>query len=134
MNEENAAMKRVAMMLALLLLIASPTVLPACAGTSKFDEMSGAEIFENLCATCHGPEGRAMTGVANSYVGKREFWTEEKLLQFVDNPQAYRRNMPHLMAGQKRRMPPLSRSVSPEARRRLVAHVLGQMEVLEGNR
>ncbi len=72
-----------------------------------------------------------MTGVANSYAGKRDFWTEEKLLAFVDNPQGYRSKMPHLMTSSKLVMPPLSRTVPPEARMRLVEHVLLKMEALD---
>ena len=124
-------MKRLSATLVLLALIVSPTLLPGCNGKSVYESMSGEDIYRRLCETCHGPEGRAMTGVANSYAGKRKLWTEEKLLAFVDNPQGYRSKMPHLVTSSKLVMPPLSRSVPPEARKRLVEHVLQMMEALE---
>ena len=124
-------MNRLSATLVLLALIVSPTLLPGCNGKSVYESMSGEDIYRRLCATCHGPEGRAMTGVANSYAGKRKLWTKEKLLAFVDDPKGYRSKMPHLMTSSKLVMPALSRSVPPEARKRLVEHVLLMMEALE---
>jgi mono/diheme cytochrome c family protein len=127
-------MRRLPAALALAALALSPTFFAAsCSSGSQYAEMSGAEIYRRLCAQCHGPEGRAMTGLANSYVGKRDLWTEETLLRWLDDPRGYKPNVPHLKSS-KRYMPPLSRSVPEEARKRLVAHVLGQMEALETQR
>lgn len=125
-------MKRLLALLSTVALLASPTLFTGCSRGSIYDEMSGAEIYMRLCKQCHGPEGRAPTGVGNTYVNKRDLWTAETLLLYLDNPGGYKRKVPHLKSS-KKYMPPLSRSVSPEARQRLVEHVLSQMESLSSS-
>lgn len=114
----------VALMLALL-----PA---ACDGPSTYEELSGEQIYSRLCLQCHGEHGRALHGRGGSYLGKRKYWTRETLLEYLQDPQAYKRKAPHLSAS--RYMPPLNRHVPPEARVRLADHVLGLMDALEPDR
>ena len=122
-------MKRLPAALALAALILSPTFFVAsCNSGSIYDEMSGAEVYKRLCSLCHGQEGRALTGTGASYLGKRQYWSEQTLLEYIDNPAAYKQKAPHLPG---KYMPAISRTVSAEARQKLVAHVLELMDALE---
>ena len=94
--------------------------------TERYNSMTGEEMYARLCAHCHGPDGGGKTGA--TYRGKREFWNEAELLEYLKHPAAYQRKNPRL---QGRFMPPLDSSMPLEARKRLVAHVLGMMDNLK---
>lgn len=100
-----------------------------CDNASAYEQLSGAQIYERLCTQCHGPEGRALHGRGGSYLGKRKYWTRATLLEYLEDPQAYKRKAPHLSSAKY--MPPLTPYVQGEARARLVDHVLGLMDALE---
>ena len=100
------------------------------AGFADYSTMTGAEVYQRLCASCHGSRGTAPTGAGNSYVRKRDYWTEESLLAYIANPRAVKAKMPHLRAS-KRVMNPIPRTVPTAARERLVAHVLQLMDALK---
>ena len=94
--------------------------------TDAYKKMDGAQLYARLCVQCHGPDGGGRTGA--SYRGKRQHWDETKLLEYLRNPAAYQRKVTHL---QGKYMPPLAGNMPMEARKRLVAHVLGIMDGLE---
>ena len=104
----------------------------ACDRPSTYEALPGEQIYSRLCLHCHGEQGRALHGRGGSYLGKRRYWTRETLLEYLDDPQAYKRKAPHLSAS--RYMPPLNRHVGPDARVRLADHVLGLMDALEPDR
>lgn len=103
-----------------------------CDSASAYEQLSGEQIYARLCTQCHGTEGRALHGRGGSYLGKRKYWTRATLLEYLEDPQAYKRKAPHLSAAKY--MPPLNRYVPPAARERLVDHVLGLMDALETGR
>lgn len=105
-------------------------VLAGCDRSAAYADRSGEEIYARLCTQCHGDEGRALHGRGGTYLGKRKYWTRETLLEYLDDPQAYKRKAPHLTTS--RYMPPISGAVPAEARVRLVDHVLGLMDALDG--
>ena len=93
-----------------------------------YQDMDGAAIYDRLCSQCHGPDGRAVGGAGASYRGKRRFWTEESLLEYVADPAAFQRKDSRLK-GQY--MPPIDATMPAEARLRLVRYVLSVMDELE---
>lgn len=104
-------------------------VLKFSGGTGlRYDEMDGAAIYDRLCSQCHGPDGRAVGRAGASYRGKREFWDEATLLEYLRNPAAYQRTNSRLKG---RYMPPIDGTMPQDARLRLVRHVLGVMDGLE---
>lgn len=115
-----------------LLALAVVSLAGGCGG-SVYDTMSGEEVYRRLCAQCHGPRGRAMGGVGNSFVEKRQYWTEETLAAYLADPKAYRKQVPHL-AGSTKIMPALNPNIPTATRDRLVEHVLGLMDDLAGPR
>ena len=96
----------------------------------RYQDMDGAAIYNRLCTQCHGPDGRALGKAGASYRGKRQYWTEESLLEYVADPAAFQRRDPRLR-GQY--MPPIDGTMPAEARLRLVRHVLSLMDELEGS-
>ncbi|MDG1491225.1 MAG: c-type cytochrome [Planctomycetota bacterium] len=103
-----------------------------CDGASAYADRSGEEIYTRLCAHCHGDSGRALQGRGGTYLGKRKYWTRESLLEYLDDPQAYKRKAPHL--SKSKYMPPINRNVPEAARLRVADHVLGLMDTLEAAR
>lgn len=101
----------------------------SCDGASAYADRSGEEIYTRLCSHCHGDEGRALHGRGGTYLGKRKHWTRETLLEYLDDPQAYKRKAPHLTASKY--MPPISRHVPEDARLRVADHVLALMDALD---
>lgn len=99
-------------------------------GAAAYDTMSGPQIYAKLCQQCHGERGTAPRGLANSYARKRQYWDEDSLLAYIESPPRVKAKMPHL-AGSNRVMPAISKSIPIEARKRLVAHVIGLMDALE---
>ena len=89
--------------------------------------MSGEDIFKVSCAQCHGPRGEG-TGSAPTYRAKRRYWDEEKLLEYIRNPSAYKKKAPHLG---NRHMNAVDGTMPDDARRRLVGHVLELMDSYE---
>jgi len=114
------------------LVLALALLLGSCDGPSTYQDLSGERIYHRLCTQCHGEQGRALHGRGGTYLGKRKYWTQETLLEYLEDPQAYKRKAPHLSAS--RYMPPLNPHVPAEARVRLVDHVLGLMDALEAGR
>ena len=122
-------MKSLPAALVLAALVSSPSFFAAgCSGSSLYDEMTGEQVYARLCAFCHGEDGRALKGTGESYLGKRKYWTEESLLEYIRNPAAYKKKAPHLKGTY---MPPINGTISEEARQRLVGHVLELMDALE---
>lgn len=104
--------------------------LAGCDRSAAYADRSGEEIYARLCTQCHGDEGRALHGRGGTYLGKRKYWTRETLLEYLEDPQAYKRKAPHLTTS--RYMPPISGAVPADARVRLADHVLGLMDALDG--
>ncbi|MEL6428451.1 MAG: c-type cytochrome [Planctomycetota bacterium] len=115
---------------ALLTTLAGGAFLASCNQRGNYEGVDGETLYKRACLSCHGKDGRAMAGGAPSYRGIRKDWDEEKLLGYIDNPQRYKRaNRPPRLG--KRYMPPVDRRMPEDARRRLIAHVLGLMDALE---
>ncbi|MEC8494234.1 MAG: cytochrome c [Planctomycetota bacterium] len=96
----------------------------------RYEEMDGAAIYDRLCSQCHGPDGRAVGRAGASYRDKRQYWTEESLLDYLADPAAFQRNDSRLRG---RYMPPIDGTMPRDARLRLARHVLGVMDGLEGS-
>ncbi len=97
--------------------------------SADYKAMSGAQLYSRLCAHCHGSSGMASNGTGATYRGKREFWDEASMLAYLRDPKGFKKNNPRL--NQNKHMPPISSQVPMEARKRLVAHVLGMMDNLK---
>lgn len=97
-----------------------------CGLGRDYTGMSGEEIFKVSCAQCHGLRGQG--GSAPTYRAKRQYWDEEKLLEYIHNPAAYKKKAPHLTG---RHMNPVDGTMPEDARRRLVEHVLELMDSYE---
>lgn len=98
-------------------------------GGLRYEEMDGAAIYARLCSQCHGPDGRAVGRAGASYRDKRQYWTEASLLEYLADPAAFQRKDARLRG---RYMPPIDGTMPADARSRLVRHVLGVMDGLEG--
>lgn len=106
-------------------LAALALVLPACSPDGPRDEQSGPELYRVHCAQCHGSAGKGSPlGLGPGLAGAGEHWDAASLLVYLDDPAAYAARDERLGA---RPMPALAPAVPPEARRRLVEHVLRLM-------
>lgn len=101
-----------------------------CNRASAYDGKTGEEIYSRVCETCHGRDGKAVGRDGGSYRAKRKHWSEETLLEYIDNPEVYKRQGKgsHL---QGRYMVPVDKYMPDDARRRVVKHVLKLMDALE---
>lgn len=96
----------------------------------RYQEMDGAAIYDRLCSQCHGSDGRAVGRAGASYRGKRRYWNEKSLLEYLADPAAFQRKDSRLK-GQY--MPPIDGTMPVAARLRLARYVLGVMDGLEGS-
>lgn len=99
-------------------------------GGLRYEEMDGAAIYRRLCSQCHGPDGRAVGRAGASYRDKRQYWDEASLLEYLADPAAFQRKDSRLRG---RYMPPIDGTMPADARLRLVRHVLGIMDGLDGS-
>lgn len=102
----------------------------ACADPAeKFAAMDGEALFKHSCASCHGSDGRAPGGAAPNFRGKRDDWSVDKIVEYIDDPQAYKKKAGIARLGRKV-MPPVNRRMPEDARRRLAEHVIELMDAL----
>lgn len=104
------------------------TALGACSGGggAPAGERTGAQVFEQSCSACHGPNGEGSPlGLGPAYAGLRQYWDTERLLRYLENPAAYAATDPRLG---KRPMPAIQPNVTPAERQRLAEFVLARME------
>lgn len=90
---------------------------------TDWTQVPAAEAYARLCLACHGPDGTAPTGVANTLKGKRRYWDEAKLVEYVANPIGYARAKSGGRLGQ-RFMQPIPAHIPMETRARLARFVL----------
>jgi mono/diheme cytochrome c family protein len=81
-----------------------------------------AEAYAILCLTCHGEDGSAPTGVANTLKGKRRYWDVPRLVEYMANPPGYARMKSGGRLGTKI-MPAVPKHVPVDARERLAQFV-----------
>ncbi|MFT5049065.1 MAG: mono/diheme cytochrome c family protein [Chlamydiales bacterium] len=90
------------------------------------EQQSGAELYSSYCAQCHGKTGTGgFMNLGPSYKGIAKFWDAERLIEYIDDPQAFAANVDRLG---ERSMTAIADSVKPEARKRLVEHALSLMD------
>jgi len=106
---------------------------PGCGDPgAMYAEMDGEALYRLRCMQCHGPEGKGLA--ANpSYRGVRDDWSAETLLEYIDDPAAFKRTdaAPRRLRGSAKYMPPVDRHMPADARERLVEHALGLMDALK---
>lgn len=132
----SARARGVALALALAALAASVATGLGATGCgdpgAMYADMDGEALYRLRCLQCHGPEGKGLA--ANpSYRGVRDDWTARTLLEYIDDPGAFKRTdaAPRRLRGSAKYMPPVDRHMPQEARERLVEHVLGLMDELK---
>jgi len=92
------------------------------AGTN-WSALPPSEAYALLCLTCHGADGTAPTGVANTLKGKRRYWDVPRLVEYMANPLGYARMKSGGRLG-RQIMPPVPAHVPVDARERLAQFVL----------
>ncbi|MEZ6013553.1 MAG: cytochrome c [Planctomycetota bacterium] len=93
---------------------------------TDWNALPAPEAYARLCSTCHGPDGTAPTGTANSFKGKRRYWDVPRLVEYVANPIAYAKAKTEGRLGQ-RFMQPIPAHVPMETRERLAKFVLDEL-------
>jgi mono/diheme cytochrome c family protein len=108
---------------AILLLLA----LAACGeGGSDAPASGGAKLFASQgCTLCHGADG-AGTVFGPTLQGKRQYWTREKLMEYLKNPVAYAEKDKRLSEQARRFTLPMQRfdKLKPEELGALADYVL----------
>lgn len=84
------------------------------------------DAFSTLCAVCHGSDGTAPTGAANTLKGKRQFWDVPRLVEYMGDPAGYARAKSKGRLG-LRYMQPIPAHVPLETRERLAQYVLERL-------
>ena len=92
------------------------------AGTD-WSALPAQEAYTLLCFTCHGADGTAPTGAADTLKGKRRYWDVPRLVEYMANPLGYARSKSGGRLG-RRIMPPVPAHVPVETRERLAQYVL----------
>lgn len=90
---------------------------------TDWSALPAEDVYSRLCATCHGADGTAPTGTANSLKGKRRYWDVPKLVEYMGNPLGYAKAKSDGRLG-KRYMQPIPGHVPMDARERLAQFVL----------
>jgi mono/diheme cytochrome c family protein len=90
---------------------------------TDWSALSASEAYTQLCFTCHGADGSAPTGIANTLKGKRRYWDVPRLLEYMANPLGYAQSKSGGRLG-RQYMPPVPGHVPAETRERLAQFVL----------
>ncbi len=81
----------------------------SCGGAADGEGGRGAALFRSqACATCHGADGEG-TAFGPTLHGKKAFWTREKLVEYLRNPQAYTEKDARLSAQARKYTLPMTR-------------------------
>jgi mono/diheme cytochrome c family protein len=93
---------------------------------SKPTTSSGAALYASKgCTLCHAEDG-AGTTFGPSLQGKKQFWTREKLVEYLKNPLAYGEKDKRLSEQARKFTLPMARfdMLTPEELSALADHVL----------
>ncbi len=90
---------------------------------TDWSALPATEAYAQLCSACHGPDGTAPYGLANTLKGKRQYWDVASLVEYMGNPLGYAQAKSGGRLG-KRFMNPIPSHVPPETRERLAQYVL----------
>jgi cytochrome c2 len=85
--------------------------------------MSPEDSYVRLCATCHNVDGTATNSTANTLKGKRRYWDEEKLVEYMENPIRYALSKSGGRLG-RQTMTPIPSHVPLETRQKIAQYVL----------
>ena len=91
--------------------------------STDWSALPAQEAYTLLCFTCHGEDGSAPTGVADTLKGKRRYWDVPRLVEYMANPLGFARSKSGGRLG-RRIMPPVPAHVPVETRERLAQFVL----------
>ena len=80
----------------------------ACGGADPAEDTGAAVFRAQGCSLCHGPDGTG-TSFGPTLQGKKGFWTREKLVEYLRNPQAYAEKDARLSAQARKYTLPMTR-------------------------
>ena len=94
--------------------------------SAKSGSRAGVDLYATQgCVTCHAPDGSG-TVFGPTLLGKKSFWTREKLVVYLREPQAYTAKDPRLSEQARRFTLPMQRfdKLTPEELAAIAEHVL----------
>jgi len=93
---------------------------------TDWSALPAEEVYRQVCSVCHGLDGMAKSGAANTYKGKRRYWDVPRLVEYMANPSGYAKTKSADRLG-RMYMPPIPAHVPIAARERLAQYVLAEL-------